>query len=351
MEHLVRSCYRQGGYLFAKKPADIAREYGIDCIARLASNENPEPPSPAVIAAAAIALQHVNRYPDERVDLLTNALKKYYGEYRFVTGVGMDGVIETLIRTLVEPGETVAISTPTFSFYGLAAQAQGAEIVAVRRKLDFSIDPGALARAGKTAKVVVLCSPNNPTGNATPVEDIAQVLEGIDGVLFLDCAYVEFSDYDYLPLLKRYENLVIGRTFSKAHALAGLRVGYAFVPACLQPFYTRAGTPFAMNTVSQVAAAAALASTEQADRYVLQVRKWRKRFYDELTLPVLPSDANFVMVDVSPYTSDEMVEKLARRGVIVRSCRSFSGLPDHYIRVSCGEDWENELFIREINAV
>jgi len=351
MERLVRSCYKQGGYQFAKKPADIAREYAIDRIARLASNENPDPPSPAVIAAAEEALRNVNRYPDERVDLLTSALRKYYGDYGFVTGVGMDGVIETLIRTLVEPGETVTISTPTFSFYGLAAQAQGAQIITVPRQQDFSIDAGALARAGKTAKIVVLCSPNNPTGNATPVDDVAQVLDVIDGVLFLDNAYVEFSDYDYLPLLKRYENLVIGRTFSKVHALAGLRIGYAFVPAWLQPFFLRAGTPFTLNSASQAAAAAALSDIEKPKRYIVQVKRWRKRFYYELKFPVLPSDANFVMVDVSPYTSDEMVEQLARRGVIVRSCRSFSGLPNHYIRVSIGEDWENELFIREINSL
>jgi histidinol-phosphate aminotransferase len=351
MEHLVRSCYKQGGYQFAKKPTDIAREYGIDRIARLASNESPKAPSPAVLTAAEAALQNVNRYPDERVDLLTTALRQYYGDYQFVTGVGMDGVIETLIRTLVEPGETVTVSTPTFSFYGLAAQAQGAKIITVPRKEDFSIDPTALVRTGKTAKIVVLCSPNNPTGNATPPDEVAQVLEGIGGVLFLDNAYVEFSDYDYLPLLKKYKNLVIGRTFSKVHALAGLRIGYAFVPAWLRPFYLRAGTPFTLNSVSQAAAAAALSDTGQAARYIAQVKRWRKRFCDELKYPVLPSDANFVMVNVSPYASDEMVEKLARHGVIVRSCRSFSGLADHYIRVSIGEDWENELFIRELNAL
>ncbi len=351
MERLVRSCYKQGGYQFAKKPTDIAREYGIDRIARLASNENPEAPSPAVIAAAKEALRQVNRYPDERVDLLTTALSQYYGDYRFVTGVGMDGVIETLIRTLVEPGETVAISTPTFSFYGIAAQAQGANVVSVSRREDFSIDPAVLVRAGKTAKIVVLCTPNNPTGNATPVADVAAVLEGIDGVLFLDNAYVEFSDYDYLPLLRKYDNLIIGRTFSKVYALAGLRIGYAFVPAWLQPFYLRAGTPFTLNSVSQAAAAAALTDKENAKRYISQVKKWRKQFSSEVKFPVLPSDANFMMVNISPFVSDEIVERLARHGVIVRSCRSFLGLSDHYIRVSIGEDWENELFIRELNAV
>ncbi len=350
MERLVRSCYRQGGYVFAKK-GSRANSEGDNRIARLASNENPEGPSPAVVAAAHEAVLTANRYPDERVDILVSALCAYYGDYTFVAGVGMDGVIETLTRTLVDPGETVIVSTPTFSFYGIAAQAQGAKVVTVRRLADFSVDPDALIRAGKDAKIVVLCTPNNPTGNSTSVEDIQRVLEEIGGVLFLDNAYVEFSGIDYLPLMRKYENLVVGRTFSKVHSLAGFRIGYAFVPAWLQPFYLRAGTPFTVNSVSAAAAAAALTDKEHAARYIAQVVTWRKRFSAALNYPVLPSDANFVMVDVMPYTGDEIVEKLAAKGVLVRSCRSFTGLADHYIRVSVGEDWENERFVRELNAL
>jgi histidinol-phosphate aminotransferase len=352
MEHLVRSCYKKkSGYTFAKKAGDIAREYGIDRIARLASNENPEPLSPQALAAAEEALRTVNRYPDERVNVLMNALRSHYAHEHFVTGVGMDGVIETIIRTLVEPGEKVAVSTPTFSFYALAAMGQGAEVVTVPREADFSVDPKKLIRAAKEAKVTVLCSPNNPTGNATGIDVAREILEGIEGLLFLDNAYVEFSDIDYLPLMKKHENLVLGRTFSKVHSLAGLRIGYAFTPRWLPPWYQRAGTPFTVNSVSMAAAAAALSDTAHAERYIAQVKRWRKRFVDEIRYPVLPSDANFVMVDVSPHKSDAMVEELARKGVVVRSCRSFAGMEDHYIRASVGEDWENERFVKEINAL
>ncbi|MFA4875910.1 MAG: histidinol-phosphate transaminase [Methanoregula sp.] len=352
MEHLVRSCYKKkSGYVFAKKAEDIAREYGIGRIARLASNENPEPLSPAALEAAEIALKTVNRYPDERANVLMNALRSHYGDYHFVTGVGMDGVIETIIRTLVEPGEQVAISTPTFSFYALCAMGQGAEVITVPREPDFSVDTRKFVRAAKTAKVSVLCSPNNPTGNATAIDHVVEILEGIEGLLFLDNAYVEFSGIDYLPLMKKHENLVLGRTFSKVHSLAGLRIGYAFTPRWLPPWYQRAGTPFTVNAVSMAAAAAALSDTGHEERYQAQVRRWRGRFIREVKYPVLPSDANFVMVDVSPRASDEMVEELARHGVVVRSCRSFSGLEDHYIRVSIGEDWENELFVKVINTV
>jgi len=352
MERLVRSCYKKkNGYVFARKAEDIAREYGINRIARLASNENPESLSPVAREAAEIALRNVNRYPDERASILIDALRAYYGDYHFVSGVGMDGVIETIIRTLVEPGEKVAISTPTFSFYALAAVGQGAEVITVPREADFSVDTKTLIRAAQEAKITVLCSPNNPTGNATPVDVVAELSEKIEGVLFLDNAYVEFSDYDYLPLMKKHKNLILGRTFSKIHSLAGLRVGYAFVPGWLVPWYQRASTPFTVNSVSAAAAAAALPDKDRAQRYITQVKRWRKRFADEVKFSVLPSDANFVMIDIAPRKSDEMVEELARKGVVVRSCRSFAGLEDHYIRVSIGEDWENELFVRVINTL
>lgn len=352
MESLVRSCYKKkSGYAFARKAEDIAREYGIEKIARLASNENPSPPSPAVLKAAEEALQTVNRYPDEKVNVLMQALRAHYPHEHFVTGVGMDGVIETLMRTLVEPGEKVAISTPTFSFYALAAMGQGASVVTIPRDADFTVDTKNLVRQAKDAKVTILCSPNNPTGNATGIDDIREILEGIDGLLFLDNAYVEFADVDYIPLMKKHENLVLGRTMSKVYSLAGLRVGYAFTPRWLPPWYNRAGTPFAVNSVSMAAAAAALADNDHAERYIAHVRQWRKRFADAIHYPVLPSDANFVMIDVAPHTGDEMVGELARKGVVVRSCRSFEGLPDHYIRANVGDDWENERFIAEINAL
>jgi histidinol-phosphate aminotransferase len=352
MERLVRSCYKKkSGYVFAKKAEDIAREYGIGKIARLASNENPEPLSPSAQKSAEEAILRVNRYPDERVSVLTRALRDCYGDFHFVTGVGMDGVIETTFRTLVDPGESVVISTPTFSFYALAAMGQGAEVITVPRETDFSVDPKKLIRAAEGAKIAVVCSPNNPTGNAISPDLVKELLEGIEGVLFLDNAYVEFSDYDYVPLMKKHENLILGRTFSKVYSLAGLRIGYAFVPRWLVPWYQRAGTPFTVNSVSAAAAAAALPDQDHAQRYIARVKQWRERYAAEIKYPVLPSDANFVMVDVAPHRSDEMVEDLARQGVVVRSCRSFAGLPDHYIRVSIGEDWENERFVQVINTL
>ena len=105
------------------------------------------------------------------------------------------------------------------------------------------------------------------------MEDVEEILAGIEGLLFLDNAYVEFSGIDYLPLMKRHENLVLGRTFSKVHSLAGLRIGYAFTPRWLPPWYQRAGTPFTVNSVSAAAAAAALGDKGHAERFIAHVRR------------------------------------------------------------------------------
>lgn len=350
-DRLVRDCFRSGGYVFAGKAGDITRKEGIGQVARLASNENPHPPSQEAIRLGCAALNEANRYPDETMDLLVQSLARRYGPYRFITGVGMDGVIETLLRALVNPGDRVAVATPTFSFYGLAARAQSAEVVLVKREEDYSVDPGLFLDSARDAKISFLCSPNNPTGTVTSCRDIEEICEGIDGILFLDNAYVEFSDIDYLPLLPDHENLVIGRTMSKAYALAGARVGYAFAPAWILPYYRRASTPFTLNSVSAQAAVGALGDRGGMEAYVRHVRLWRERFSRECGFPVAPSGANFIMADISPWTGDAMVQELASRGVLVRSCTSFPNLPDHFIRVSVGADWENELFLKEIRSI
>ncbi|KUG19798.1 aspartate aminotransferase [hydrocarbon metagenome] len=297
------------------------------------------------------ALREANRYPDERMSALTAALRRYHGEgFRFVTGAGMDGVIETVLRAVVEPGEEVVITTPTFSFYGLAATAHGARVREIRRNPDFSVDLEGFIAASRNARLAFLCTPNNPTGNSTTPDLIRAILDETETLLFLDNAYVDFSDLDYRPLMQEYDHLIIGRTMSKVFSLAGLRVGYAFVPPWFEEYYLRAATPFALNSVSAAAAIGALSDVGHVAATRDHVRLWRERFSREIPYPVSPSDANFVLVDVAPRTADEMMRILASRGVLVRSCTSFPGLGDHYIRVSIGEDWENECFLQAIRG-
>ncbi|ACL15461.1 pyridoxal phosphate-dependent aminotransferase [Methanosphaerula palustris] len=351
MQPSIRSYLRTGpGYVYAAH-SGTARETGR--IACLASNENPFPPSEAAIAAGAAALATVNRYPDDRMTDLTEALKRLHGDHTFVVGNGMDGIIETVLRCFIGHGDRVVVSTPTFSFYGIAAAGQGAIVENIQRKEDFTVDIPAFTRACTGAKVAFLCTPNNPTGTVTTPAEVRKVLDGIgDCMLFLDNAYVDFARDDYRPLMGEYENLIIGRTMSKIFGLAGLRVGYAFIPAWLEPFYMKAATPFSgISSVSAAAAVAALADREHRERTLAHMLEWRERVRSAVRFPVLPSEANFLMIDVAPHTADDVVATLAGRGVLIRSCRSFPGLGDHYVRVSIGDAWENERFIEEINRI
>jgi len=228
----------------------------------------------------------------------------------------MDGVIETVLRVFVTAGDRVAISTPTFSFYGIAATGQGADVITVQRECDFSVDTVRFVREARDAKVSFLCTPNNPTGTVTPASEVAEILEGISGILFLDNAYVEFCSEDYRPLVKRYGNLVIGRTMSKAFSLAGLRVGYAFVPEWLIPYYMRAMTPFSLNSVSASAAIGALEDPDHVSRARERVTRLRDLVCRECKYPVTPSGANFVLVDVAPERGSDVASRLASHGVL-----------------------------------
>ena len=351
MKPRVRSEFIKSGYVFAKSPTDIANEYGFSEVAMLGSNENPYPPSDKVLRAAANELSRVNRYPDPQAAEFHAAVQKYIYDAPVVTsGLGMDGVIETVIRTIIEPGDKVVISTPTFSMYGLAAKAASARVVSVPRTADFSVDIETFIEEAKDARLSFLCTPNNPTGTVTSVEDIEYILDRIDGVLFLDCAYVEFSDVDYLPLLS-HDNLIIGRTMSKAYGLAGLRIGYAFVPEWLEDPYNVAATPFTMNRVSEAAASLAVSESEYRDSFIDHVRKWRNAFMKEIQFPVFSSGSNFILIDVAPKKGDAAAEFMATNGVLVRSCTSFPGLGDTFIRVSVGADWENERFLSAVKKL
>lgn len=350
--NLVRDLYQKGtSYVFAKKLVDIAEEFGYSQVARLASNENPLGPSPLAMKEAEKVLAFMHRYPDTNHSDLIRALKDYHGDYSFVTGVGMDGVIETCIRVLINPGDNVTISAPTFSFYGLAAAAQGGIVKYVPRKKDFSVDIPSFISSARDAKISFLCTPNNPSGTVTPVSDIEEILQNIKGILFLDNAYVEFSSEEYRPLMNRYDNLVIGRTMSKVFGLAGCRVGYAFVPDWLKLVYEKAATPFALNNISAAAAIGALQDHEYLEKTITFVKKWRDKFIREAVKPVLSSGANFVMIDTAPFTGDKATDFFAQNGVLVRSCRSFPGLEDHYIRVCIGEEWENIRFLEVFRKI
>jgi histidinol-phosphate aminotransferase len=305
----------------------------------LSRNENSYGPSPRVRKA----LQDVplNRYPDSRVFL--KAISKYtgYPEEWIVAGAGMDEIITTVCRIFLGPGDRALVPVPTYNFYAVAAELCGAGPQYRPRTQGYGVE--ATVPAG--VKMAFLCSPNNPTGNSLSEENVRAVLEGTDSIVFLDEAYVEFAKKSLTRLVREYENLVVGRTLSKAFGLAGLRLGYAIAPPWIAEQYRRVAPLFSISSLSLAAGAAALQDTGWMKECVGRIVSERERMRERLP-SALPSEANFLFLQTR-QKSKGLAEWLLSRGIVVRDCSSFYGCGERGLRATVGRREENERFLEE----
>ena len=336
----LRPCLsRLNPYVAGRGFIEISKKYNLypEDIIKLGSNENPYGPSPKV----AKALQRISpeRYPEP--EELISALSHYVGfpEQMLLLGAGMDGVMDTLTRLFLEKGDKTFIPIPTFSYYEILTTMSGADPVLVERGPEFELPPD----VPLDVKMVFICSPNNPTGNTSSEHSVRQILESSEAIVFLDEAYVEFADRSLLDLVKKYDNLVIGRTLSKAFGLAGLRIGYAVAPEWIADQYRNAAPPFFGITCASIAAGmAALDDLNYMIDSVSKIRAERDRLWRAIRSH--PSQANFLYVETKE-PSEAIAEKLLHKGIIIRDCRSFRGAGDHHIRVTVGTPKQNDSFL------
>ncbi|NLO31254.1 MAG: aminotransferase class I/II-fold pyridoxal phosphate-dependent enzyme, partial [Methanosarcina mazei] len=188
--------------------------------------------------------------------------------------------------------------------------------------------------------------PNNPSGNLLPEADLRKIIENTDALVFVDEAYVEFADRNLAALVNEYDNVAVGRTFSKLFGLAGLRLGYGIMPEWLTKEYLRAATPFSVSLPALRAGLAALSDTEYLNKSINLAREGREYLKEKIPFKVYPSQANFVLVDVSPLKAKKVTESLLKKGIIVRPCDSFREAGDSFIRVTVGTPEQNEKVVR-----
>ncbi len=352
-EKLVRNSVRDiKEYVPGKSIEEIALKYGLDQekIIKLGSNENPLGPSPLAVEAIREKAGKVHLYPPSDALELRSALSEYSGyplNNIVVSGNGMDGILDTMMRLFMSPGAETVIPIPTFSYYEIATLANGGKPVIVKRDRDFEISHrDILEKVNNNTKMIFLCSPNNPSGNLIREEEVRMILDKTGAIVFIDEAYVDFSE-DGLSslsgLVKEHENLIVGRTFSKAFGLAGMRLGYAIVPDWLSREYMKVMTPFSVDVLSLAGGIAALGDAKYLRKSIETVKNGRAQLTSglETICRVYPSEANFIMIDVAPRTSAEVCEKLLRMGIIVRDCTSFRGAGDSLIRISVGAQEQN----------
>ena len=344
-------------YQPGKPIEELERELGVAGAIKLASNENPFPPSPGVLKAIRDALDGLNRYPDGSGYYLRQALAERHGvsPESIVLGNGSNELLELVARTFVGQGEEVVFPHPSFVVYQSIVQSIGGIRVVVTLR-DHRIDLPTMARAiTPLTKLVFIANPNNPTGSIVTADEVDEFLSHVPDhvIVVFDEAYVDFArgpDFpDSLGHVRQGRAVVVIRTFSKVASLAGLRVGYAIAdPECIGLVH-RIRQPFNVNTLAQVAALAALEDEAHVRSTVATIQAGIKTLYqafDELGVKYVPTRANFILVEV-PEAS-RVYQHLLRAGVIVRPMASF-GL-ERALRITVGTPAENSRLVEALRA-
>ena len=322
------------------KPYSSARdEYTGDEGVFLDANENP--------------FNHpYNRYPDPRQRVLKKKIAGIKGvdAASIFLGNGSDEPIDLMYRAFCEPGvDNVVSIDPTYGMYQVAADINNIKVKRVLLTPDFQLDINALLKAvDANTKLMFLCSPNNPTGNCFPVEEIETLLREFKGMVVLDEAYIDFAPgKSFLPRLKEFPNLVILQTFSKAWGMAGLRLGMAFTSPALVDVLSKIKYPYNLNVLTQQTALELLDSVSEMENWVKLLLDERVKLNDQLAqLPFVvkqyPSDSNFLLVKTTD--SRKIYQYLVDQKIIVRD-RSSVALCEGCLRITVGSPQENKQLV------
>jgi histidinol-phosphate aminotransferase len=311
-------------------------------VVRLDWNESPYGPSPRALEALAAVATH-NRYPEFDAWALRDAIGRYAGVpgNRIVAGAGLDNVLETLMLLLIDHGDRVIISEPTFMVYELLVRGHGGEAVNVPLNRDFQLDArGILDAIDDRTKLIMICNPNNPTGNLLSPDAIEQIVANAPCLVAIDEAYAEFAGGSYRDMMDEHPNLAVLRTLSKFAGLAGMRVGYGICN---------------VSAAASAAAIAALADGDYNRAIIARIVSDRETLAERLRqipgVEPLPSATNFLLVRLPVANAGAVVRELANRGVYVRHFGNPAfGIAD-CLRVSIGTPDDNAIFAEQLEEV
>jgi histidinol-phosphate aminotransferase len=330
---------------------------------KLNTNENPYPPSLRALEAIRLALVNdgaaLRLYPSPDSAPLREAVARFHGceAADVVAGNGSDDILNLLIRAYAGPGRPIGMLNPSYSLYPVLAAAQAADVVKVEVTDALGVDVDAVAKCG--AAIFFLTNPNAPLGVAFATDVVRAVAKAFPGLLVVDEAYAAFADDDCVALVREFPNVVVTRTMSKAHALAGLRVGYALCPPSVAEVLHRVRDSYNVDRLAQVAAAAALDDREWLDVTVTRVRATRDRLagaLGKIGWQVNPAAGNFVLAApvstkraASVETAAHCFEFLRARKILVRRFPHHR-LTEKSLRISVGTEQETDVFLQAVAA-
>jgi histidinol-phosphate aminotransferase len=332
---------------------------GVQVDVKLDQNENPYdfPVSLKDEVMAAVAKKAWGRYPSARPEILTAALSRFVGwpAEGIVLGNGSNELIHAILVAACGAGRRLVTVTPTFGLYKLHATFLDSEVHEVPLRPDLSFDATAIrAEADRVnADVIAVCSPNNPTGSILGRDELESIVRGFGGFVVVDEAYHEFAGTSFVPLLERYKNLLLLRTFSKAMGLAGVRIGYLLAHRQAAEQIEKAKVPFSVNLFSCEAARVALEHFSLVEERIRLIVSERDRLMAGLArvqqIRAYPSAANFILFDVIG-DRQQVLRGLIERGVLIRDVSS-PGLLANAVRVSVGTPAENDRFLHALRDV
>jgi len=364
---MSKGIYQQRGlesikpYVPGKPIADVKREYGLDDVIKMASNENPLGVSPRAVAAMQAALPKLNHYPDAASYYFRSALAEHFSVdmSQVAVGNGADDLILELSMAYLDDGDEVVVSRSSFPMYDVHALAMRARLVKTPLTAELSIDLDAMAEAiTERTKLVYVCNPNNPTGTIVSADAVETFIQRVpeDVIIVLDEAYFEMVNSDFFPDSLSYvregrKNVFVLRTFSKVYGLAGIRIGYGFAHSEVISTLFKIKPPFNVNVLAQAAGIAALDDTDFVAQSVDANKAGREYLcheFDRLGLSYAESHTNFVLVRIGRNAST-VQQELLERGVIVRPCGGYA-LPE-FLRISIGTPEHNERFLTTLSEI
>jgi histidinol-phosphate aminotransferase len=341
-------------------PAAETYDYGGELV-KLASNETPFGPHPAVLEAVEARMKDLNRYPDPDKSLLRQRIAERTDiePGRVTVGNGSCEVLLAAAQAMLEPGAELVYAWPSFSMYPQLAAMSGARAIEVPVDAEGRHDLEAMGREVTAAtRIVLVCNPNNPTATALPPAAIEEFVADLPRrvAVIVDEAYVEFSTLqdpdESLELVRRHPNVVLLRTFSKVYGLCGLRCGYALGSERFRLAVDRVRQPFSVNALAQAGATEAIRHVDEVERRVERTAVERLHVESALEargLESTDSEANFSWVALGERDEAEVIRGLAERGVIVRAGSAVGG--EGHLRVTYGTRAENDRFLTALDEL
>jgi len=320
----------------------------------LQSNTNRMGPNPVKDRMAALLADiNLNNYPDNEAKALRQALSDLYrlDPESFLVTNGSNEAFDLIFKTFLNPGETVAFPSPSYSMYPYYSRANAVNFVEVPLDENFQLDADAFL--DNEAELLIICSPNNPTGNVMKPETFEKILDS-GRLVVIDEAYAEFANGNWIKRIDEFPNLIVTRTLSKAYGLAGLRLGYLATNPERVDLIWRAKLPYNVNALSQAVATAAMNEQSFVDDYVSMILEQRSVWTDALSqrrFTVFPSDSNFILMEVPEGVNrDTLIGNLIEAGVIIRSSGTHPRL-QNCVRITIGTPQDGEILFKALDEV